>query len=517
MGMVVNAVDEWSFFCVCFLTINSFFFFSRENFFIFLKKDMEPERKRRARKVDVVVISDDEDDSNESENQEQEQEQTKSEETDKRYAEVRPDEIREEAFLLLNAYRERLSKHVADRISIQDSIHKACMAAREELDALEMRVSKALEAYFTAEDERIQRAMWDLRSCTEEDMLGAKTAAALQRARAELLSEQTYRMSVKQPDIAHMIELTAVNNLSRLPHRAPTDLKVRASSNGRIEVHFNHLNSDEQRVLTEKGIVDQISYIVSMQPENDKTTCEYPATPTAPGSNTIGFQLSHTVVTGKPYTVRVKAIYGQNDDNDPNSSEWSEPTTFVPTFARCCAWARPQENIAVERLYELIDPNTARKLGEDCFTTTVIGTATLPRNKDSVWSIVVHEAQKNMGKGVYVGVAPYDVDVNVPNQKKCGWYMYCLNQTLWSGPPFGYRSKKFSGSTGGVFLGEVSLLLNTTNKPASLAFKAGNWQGFYVAYKNIPMDKPLVPAVVIENVNTVVSISSTEPDIICLY
>ena len=42
-----------------------------------------------------------------------------------------------------------------------------------------------------------------------------------------------------------------------------------------------------------------------------------------------------------------------------------------------------------------------------------------------------------------VGVAPIDFDINSSDYTTCGWFYYCYNSTLFSGPPHNY-SKKFT-------------------------------------------------------------------------
>ena len=44
-------------------------------------------------------------------------------------------------------------------------------------------------------------------------------------------------------------------------------------------------------------------------------------------------------------------------------------------------------------------------------------------------------------KDVLVGVAPIDFDIYSSNQSTCGWYLYCYDSTLYSGPPFNYNDK----------------------------------------------------------------------------
>lgn len=439
-------------------------------------------------------------------------------------------EKREEVIETLDALRERLSRHTEDMRAMQDMIYNTFVTAREELNVLEERISREFEERFEAEDERVQKAMTDLLERAkeeeeekeekegegeeeeegEEDLTKVTIEDMLQKAKAALISEQKYHLSVKPLELGSMAEFTAESNLAIFTPRTPTDLKVRLSSDCCVEVEFSHLNPDEQRVVTETGITDQITYVASMRPEGDSTVYEYPIS----GDMPLWFQFDCPAIAGSPHEIRVKALYRQPDC--VTSSEWSEPALLVPTFADCCIWARPHEDTAAERMYELLGRGTVRKLGENGYTTTVTAAATLPPNVNLTWDVTVKKAHQNKGKGVYVGVAPYDVDPNESNQKSCGWYMYCFNQTLWSGPPFGYRSRRFEGTTGSSFQGEVRLFFNSKRRPATLSVKLKNSPTLHLAYKNIPMDKPLVPAVVIEYVDTVVSIAPLETSVICL-
>ena len=119
------------------------------------------------------------------------------------------------------------------------------------------------------------------------------------------------------------------------------------------------------------------------------------------------------------------------------------------------------------------------------------------------WSIKVLKSKKNNGYGgkIFVGVAPSDINQNERyNFEKCGWYFSCWSSTLWSGPPHGYdnngkvygpRNKKGkyvqTGDSVGVVMdtvkGELSFVLNGVN--------------FGVACKGIPLNKPLVPCVIL--------------------
>ena len=84
------------------------------------------------------------------------------------------------------------------------------------------------------------------------------------------------------------------------------------------------------------------------------------------------------------------------------------------------------------------------------------------------------------------------------NYDKCGWYFDCFHSTLDSGPPHNYSGKEYgprkeigkymhTGDSIGVVMdttkGELSFVLNGVN--------------LGVAYEGIPLDKPLVPCVIL--------------------
>ena len=46
--------------------------------------------------------------------------------------------------------------------------------------------------------------------------------------------------------------------------------------------------------------------------------------------------------------------------------------------------------------------------------------------------------------GIYIGVAPFDIDLNENyNFEKCGWFFDYHSSTLCSGPPHSYKGKEY--------------------------------------------------------------------------
>ena len=115
------------------------------------------------------------------------------------------------------------------------------------------------------------------------------------------------------------------------------------------------------------------------------------------------------------------------------------------------------------------------------------------------WSIKILKSKDNDGLGIYIGVAPSDINQNDgDNSDRCGWYFYCFTSTLCSGPPHNYGDEEYgprkrygeyvhTGDSVGVVMGTAK---------GELSF-AVNGVNLGVAYEGIPLDKPLVPCVLL--------------------
>ena len=107
-------------------------------------------------------------------------------------------------------------------------------------------------------------------------------------------------------------------------------------------------------------------------------------------------------------------------------------------------------------------------------------------------------------KKVMVGVAPIDFDINSSSYNTCGWYLYCNNSTLYSGPPFNY-----SGSNSNLSKVNDEIIVVMNIKKRTLKFIINN-EDKGESYTNIPIDKPLFPAVLLFCQNDSVEISECE-------
>lgn len=209
------------------------------------------------------------------------------------------------------------------------------------------------------------------------------------------------------------------------------------------------------------------------------------------------------------YRIRVRTI-----SQSSNIHVWSNPIT-VQTRREVfgCVWKECPEYVNPRRKYSVNgeNPRIATKVGHDNWcSSTIIGCSTIPPNRISSWNIKIRKSMNNNGSGICIGVAPYDIDQNTENQKKCGWYYNCWNSTLFSGPPHNYNligksygPKKWFGKNIGT-RDIIGVVMNTVK--GTLTYIIDN-MNYGVAYEGIPLDRPLVPCVLLYNNGDTIEIS----------
>ena len=101
-----------------------------------------------------------------------------------------------------------------------------------------------------------------------------------------------------------------------------------------------------------------------------------------------------------------------------------------------------------------------------------------------------------------LGVAPMDFNINSSSYNTCGWY-YDIRNSLYSGPPHNCpgNSANLTNTTVGS---EIIVVMNMIKK--TLKFIINN-EDKGDSYSNIPIDKPLAPAVLLKQNNDSVQIS----------
>ena len=229
-----------------------------------------------------------------------------------------------------------------------------------------------------------------------------------------------------------------------------------------------------------------VQYIVKMQSEQDSDFVHvYTGTDLAVTKRGLQQDTS--------YVFRVCTLCG----GEP--SKWNETRGRTAPIK----WEKCPESTDDKKKYSVNEKNpkivTKNKGDEYC---TVIGNAHVLHGKFTSWSVKILKSKGNDGGNIFVGVAPLDIDQNKGcNHLTCGWYFNCYSSTLFSGPPhscwnieYGPRRKEdgkyvHTGDSVGVVMdtakGELSFVVNGVN--------------LGVAYKGIPLDKPLVPCVLLKN------------------
>ena len=189
----------------------------------------------------------------------------------------------EEAKALICELEERIGTHDDNRVEVQEKLHKMCDEWRKQIDLLEDSINEDLEAKFREEENCLQEALNDLRIAvaTAEEKRDSELSEAVKKARAELLVTQTYKLVERIPKLMRNEVEEDKNEMEGFTKRlelevekkvdskmidlsSPTDLEVTETSDGRVHIRFVR-NVEQERVLSENGFGNTISYIAEMK------------------------------------------------------------------------------------------------------------------------------------------------------------------------------------------------------------------------------------------------------------
>ena len=220
----------------------------------------------------------------------------------------------------------------------------------------------------------------------------------------------------------------------------------------------------------------------------------------ADGSKSLERVLTNTFTKTEllPYTkhsFRVRAMRGNL------VSEWSgvvKGKTQRESF-ESSVWKKCPDDVEWKRKYSVNKKNPRVVTKDGSSWCTIVGSGSLSLSTVTSWSIKVLKSRDNNGSGIFVGAVPFDIDQNKDdNHKKCGWYFSCYSSTLWSGPPYNYSwieygPRKENGKY--VHTGDsVGVVIDTVKGDLSFILNGAN---LGVAYEGIPLDKPIVPCVLL--------------------
>ena len=146
--------------------------------------------------------------------------------------------------------------------------------------------------------------------------------------------------------------------------------------------------------------------------------------------------------------------------------------------------------------------NILTKIGKGSEWTGAICEKDLEKNNRHSWKIKILKSQNH---NIMVGVAPIDFDYNSSDYTKCGWYINCKDSSLYSGPPYNFIAKYHELNNS--IEEEIIVILDLEQR--TLGFSTYKYEE-EICYTEIPMNKLLVPVILLYDENDSVEIISED-------
>ena len=190
----------------------------------------------------------------------------------------------------------------------------------------------------------------------------------------------------------------------------------------------------------------------------------------------------------------------------PEENEIDYHLKKIKNFGNICydkySFKKCPLNISDKRKYSLAgeDENIITKTGNIGRMGTICEDKLDKSIDEHIWKIKILNT-KNYD--IMIGVATIDFDINLASyeiNKNYGWYYYYENGTLFSGPPHNYQNK---GKNLKYKNNEITIIMNM--KKRTLKFIIDN-EDKGESYTDIPLDKQIVPSVLLFNTNDSVEI-----------
>ena len=190
--------------------------------------------------------------------------------------------------------------------------------------------------------------------------------------------------------------------------------------------------------------------------------------------------------------IKIKFIYDEDEIN--KIKKFGKLLYNKFSFKKCPI------NINDQRKYIISGEkmNILTKTGKDGCWMGAICENKFEKSKEYKWKIKILKSTQY--KFIMVGVAPIDFDINLSQFDNCGWYFYCCNSQLYSGPPHNYSGKYTNLKK---VNDEIVIVMNMNKR--TLKFIINN-EDKGESYTDIPIDKPLFPAVFLYNINDSIEI-----------
>ena len=411
--------------------------------------------------------------------------------TDKEIAEISSDSNAES---VVKRLQELLDKVHEKMTSAQSELTEIYAKRRKDVKTFEEKINEKLEPLFAEEDGRIQEVVKDLR-----EKIGSGNPAEVEEpssiARAILVVIQKYAFTKPaKGSIFDSYELGVTHEKSLkylgIEKRKPTNVTASFTANGHISFSFDVFTPKEVSSLEPFKIPLRAVFVV-WESGRELTTLSFTEPYAIGEAKEFSFNEIFTPCT--KYSVKMRI------EDDAVPSGWSDATEFVvPDFKARCGWKEGPEYTCPTNG----NPRVATS-GEGSVSRIIVGNTSLPTTATVSWDIRISESNIDDRDGTYIGVAPSSISIIEDKDiyRKCGWYFNCKYSLLCSGPPHNYFDREYGPRKKGNPAknqqnNTVGVEVNTAFGEISFSV---NGKSFGVAYSGIPLDKPLVPCVILFN------------------
>ena len=460
-------------------------------------------------------------------------------------------QLPEEGERIMQLLNERLEVHDINRKAIQSKLNDICREMRTQIDMLENRIATEVGENSTAEENRLQAILESVQQKEFSDR--QELSNAIKKAKEELIALESYEIDKCSPrgtekkeyeaeieegeegfsniDISSLYVLrtkkTFVPEMLE-PRKKPKNIRIYKLEGRKVFLKFDYLGPDELKSVLKFDVEDQIRYKCMLyKKEKNGNVIDAKEYPLERIDDCFSFT-PDAIENGATYGVRVTTAF------DNTNNEWSDEINFTNGLNETSTWKKCPDNIDRKRKYTVTGGNpwivfkvdgggtfigtwpsrfdvdrechpkyqsansnlqTSNDIDKDDYWSIVTWNHPLPPNKVASWCVKVLNAQH-----ICVGVSSLEVNQNDDIPRVRGWYFSCCCSKLNSDPQHKYFRKEYGppkdklekfvhkGDRIGVVMdtakGELSFVVNGVN--------------YGVAYEGIPLDKPLVPCVLLE-------------------
>lgn len=412
------------------------------------------------------------------------------------------------------ALKEKAETHYESKIAEGDCVEALIREVTERVEEAKDAINAKLEAEYKREDSRLQSLLMDV---LRKGGCGGDDGGGEQSLWCELITEQEYRVLGRREtmwlDVSKICILDVRKNIKTFGERKMECAEVYKVDADKVHVVVGKIfTCAEEKALLKMGIklckaiTVKVQLIKACDKEKYKEEEDNDKAFTGFGDDIIQVYVSKDgkctidsmlLQSDTAYALRFRAEYlGKR-------CKWSDWAEFkVPNLAKCAGWKTGPRYLVDNSNSRLAKCTESRE-------TAIVGCPALPPGKRVSWRVIIRNAHMSITQNTFVGVAPYDIDQSAElNSEKCGWYFHCYDSTLYSGPPHNYKwpGKPYEG--GNVQPGNiVSVYMNTVT--GDLEFGV-NGNAFSPGFEGVPLDKPLVPCVIVQNRNDIVELTDVK-------